>query len=159
MAAIVTCDTLRVRIWLCQSRAGAKTHPVLVRFRASHWLRMIEFSRFFEPESLGYKPPGPGCRVTPRRKFEQRWHMFRKRVYLQFTTFRVEVVEVVPTRVRLARRPEAARFSHPEPLNEMPFTSTRLTPRGAPTRSSRPTQAPAPAPAWGVSFASVLRAV
>lgn len=38
-------------------------------------------------------------------------HMFRKRVYLQFTTFRVEVVEVVPTRVRLARRPEAARFS------------------------------------------------
>ena len=66
MAAIVTCDTLRVRIWLCQSRAGAKTHPVLVRFRASHWLRMIEFSRFFEPESLGYKPP----RTAESRPYE-----------------------------------------------------------------------------------------
>ena len=65
MAAIVTCDTLRVRIWLCQSRTGAKTHSVLVRFRASHWLRMIEFSRFFEPESLGYKPPRPTAESRP----------------------------------------------------------------------------------------------
>ena len=73
MAAIVTCDTLRVRIWLCQSRAGAKTHSVLVRFRASHWLRMIEFSRFFEPESLGYKPPRPDATESRVRKFEQRW--------------------------------------------------------------------------------------
>lgn len=30
MAAIVTCDTLRVRIWLCQSRAGPK--PILSSF-------------------------------------------------------------------------------------------------------------------------------
>ena len=87
---------------------------------------------------------GPAFRL--QRAFGATCCFVIKRVYLQFTTFRVEVVEVVPTRVRLARRPEAARFSHPEPLDEMPFTSTRLTPRGAPTRSSRPTQAPAPAP-------------
>ena len=96
---------------------GAKTHPVLVRFRASHWLRMIEFSRFFEPESLGYKPPRPGCRVTPRRKFEQRWHMFRKRqnrplvssVYFRF--FRVTTILFRHNSRRpKTRRPRASWF-------------------------------------------------
>jgi len=43
MAAIVTCDTLRVRIWLRLSRALAKTHTGLVLFRPSHWLLVIEF--------------------------------------------------------------------------------------------------------------------
>ena len=53
-----------------QSRAGAKTHDGLARFRPSHWLLVIEFFIELRTGKSGVKPPR--LRVTKRSEKEER---------------------------------------------------------------------------------------